>query len=322
MSENRENNRGKEREKRIYRVTVIGSIGNLCLLLFKFFAGIVGGSAAMVADAVHSLSDFATDIVVLLFVRIAGRPSDECHDFGHGKYETLGTTVIGMMLLVVGAGIFWSGCTAVYDFLQGRALERPGYIALVAALLSIVVKEVLYRYTVTVGRRLRSSVVVANAWHHRSDAFSSIGTAAGIGGAVLLGPAWHVLDPLAAIVVSVFIIRAGLSQLIPCVDELLEKSLPEQDERFIRETILAHPGVSDPHNLRTRRIGTYCAIEVHFRMNGSTTIDEAHAATRTIEDRLRRHFGPETIINTHVEPVKPVATRRNDDGKQSSEKPQ
>ncbi len=322
MSENRENNRRKEREKRIYRVTVIGSIGNLCLLLFKFFAGIVGGSAAMVADAVHSLSDFATDIVVLFFVRIAGRPSDECHDFGHGKYETLGTTVIGMMLLVVGAGIFWSGCTAVYDFLQGRALERPGYISLVAALLSIVVKEVLYRYTVTVGRRLRSSVVVANAWHHRSDAFSSIGTAAGIGGAVLLGPAWHVLDPLAAIVVSVFIIRAGLSQLIPCVDELLEKSLPEQDERFIRKTILAHPGVSDPHNLRTRRIGTYCAIEVHFRMDGNTTIDEAHAATRTIEDRLRRHFGPETIINTHVEPVKPAATQRNDEGKQSSEKPQ
>jgi len=322
MSENRENNRRKEREKRIYRVTVIGSIGNLCLLLFKFFAGIVGGSAAMVADAVHSLSDFATDIVVLFFVRIAGRPSDECHDFGHGKYETLGTTVIGMMLLVVGAGIFWSGCTAVYDFLQGRALERPGYIALVAALLSIVVKEVLYRYTVTVGRRLRSSVVVANAWHHRSDAFSSIGTAAGIGGAVLLGPAWHVLDPLAAIVVSVFIIRAGLSQLIPCVDELLEKSLPEQDERFIRKTILAHPGVSDPHNLRTRRIGTYCAIEVHFRMDGNTTIDEAHAATRTIEDRLRRHFGPETIINTHVEPVKPAATQRNAEGKQSSGKPQ
>lgn len=304
---------GKKRERQIYRVTLAGSVGNLLLMLFKFFAGIVGGSAAMVADAVHSLSDFATDIVVICFVRIAGRPCDASHDFGHGKYETLGTAVIGLALLCVGAGIFWNGTSSVYAFVQGTPLKRPGDIALAAALLSIITKEILYRYTAAVGRRLCSSVMVANAWHHRSDAFSSIGTALGIGGAMMLGPDWRVLDPLAAIVVSVFIIRAGFGQLMPCIDELLEKSLPEKDERFIEKIILAHPGVSDPHNLRTRRIGTYCAIEVHFRMDGRTTIDEAHAATRTIEDRLRRHFGQATIINTHVEPLKPSRPPKNGD---------
>lgn len=292
------------REKQIYRVTLTGSVGNLLLTLFKFFAGIVGGSAAMVADAVHSLSDLATDIVVICFVRIAGRPCDKDHDFGHGKYETLATAVIGLALLAVGAGISWEGATAIYRFAHGEARPAPERIALIAALLSIAVKEGLYHYTMRAARRLRSGAVAANARHHRSDALSSIGTAAGIGGAICLGSGWSVLDPVAAVIVSVFIVRAGFRSLLPCLEELLEKSLPEKDEHFIEQTILSHPGVSDPHNLRTRRIGAYCAIEVHFRMDGRTTIEEAHAATRDIEDRLRRRFGPATIINTHVEPVK------------------
>lgn len=292
------------RERQIYRVTLAGSVGNLLLTLFKFFAGIAGGSAAMVADAAHSLSDLGTDIVVILFVRLAGRPCDKDHDFGHGKYETLATAVIGLALLAVGGGIFVEGAAAIVRFAHGEPRPAPEGIALTAALLSIVVKEGLYRYTMRAARRLRSAAVAANARHHRSDALSSAGTAVGIGGAICLGAGWSVLDPIAAVVVSLFIVRAGFRSLLPCMEELLEKSLPERDELFIEQTILAQRGVSDPHNLRTRRIGAYCAIEVHFRMDGRTTIEEAHAATRDIEDRLRRRFGPKTIINTHVEPTK------------------
>ena len=243
------------REKDIYRVTVVGSVVNFLLLVFKFFAGIVGHSAAMLADAVHSLSDFITDIIVIVFVRISAKPEDEGHDYGHGKYETLATAIIGIFLLFVGFGIFWNGASSIYRFLQGGSLQEPGILALVAALVSIVFKEVLYQYTVFKGRKLNSQAVVANAWHHRSDAFSSIGTAAGIGGAILLGDHWRVLDPVAAVIVSFFIMKVAVQLLIPCVDELLEKSLPAEVEDEILKTILSFPGISSPHHLRTRRIG-------------------------------------------------------------------
>lgn len=235
------------REKGIYKVTIVGSIVNFLLLVFKFFAGIAGHSAAMLADAVHSLSDFITDIVVIVFVRIAGKPEDKGHDYGHGKYETLATAIIGLLLLCVGFGIFWNGASSIYTFLQGGQLESPGVVALVAALVSIVSKEILYQYTVIQGKKLNSQAVVANAWHHRSDALSSIGTAIGIGGAILLGDHWRVLDPIAAVVVSFFIMKVSVQLLIPCVDELLEKSLPDDVEKEIEQTVLSFPGVSQPH---------------------------------------------------------------------------
>lgn len=227
------------REKGIYKVTIVGSIVNFLLLVFKFFAGIAGHSAAMLADAVHSLSDFITDIVVIVFVRIARKPEDKGHDYGHGKYETLATAIIGLLLLCVGFGIFWNGASSIYTFLQGGQLESPGVVALVAALVSIVSKEILYQYTVIQGKKLNSQAVVANAWHHRSDALSSIGTAIGIGGAILLGDHWRVLDPIAAVVVSFFIMKVSVQLLIPCVDELLEKSLPDDVEKEIEQTVLS-----------------------------------------------------------------------------------
>ena len=289
------------REKDIYRVTVVGSVVNFLLLVFKFFAGIVGHSAAMLADAVHSLSDFITDIIVIVFVRISAKPEDEGHDYGHGKYETLATAIIGIFLLFVGFGIFWNGASSIYRFLQGGSLQEPGILALVAALVSIVFKEVLYQYTVFKGRKLNSQAVVANAWHHRSDAFSSIGTAAGIGGAILLGDHWRVLDPVAAVIV---IMKVAVQLLIPCVDELLEKSLPVEVEDEILKTILSFPGISSPHHLRTRRIGSYCAIEVHVRMDGSISLEEAHETATAVENKLKRQFGKGTLVSIHVEPVK------------------
>ena len=297
------------RRQGIYRVTLWGSTVNLLLVVCKFAAGVLGGSAAMVADAVHSLSDFVTDVVVLLFVRLSGKPCDVDHEFGHGKYETLATAIIGLMLGGVGLGVLWSGGSEIVRWLQGETLRAPGLIALGAALLSLLSKELLYQWTVRQGRRLRSAAVVANAWHHRSDALSSLGTTVGIGGAIVLGEAWRVLDPLAAVVVSVLILKVAVQLFVPSMEELLEKSLPEEEEKEIRAVILEQPGCTDPHNLRTRRIGNYCAIDVHFRMDGRTTIDEAHRATREIEDRLRERFGSQTLINTHVEPVKPPVRR-------------
>lgn len=292
------------REKGIYKVTIVGSVVNFLLLVFKFFAGIAGHSAAMLADAVHSLSDFITDIVVIVFVRIAGKPEDKGHDYGHGKYETLATAIIGLLLLCVGFGIFWNGASSIYTFLQGGQLESPGVVALVAALVSIVSKEILYQYTVIQGKKLNSQAVVANAWHHRSDALSSIGTAIGIGGAILLGDHWRVLDPIAAVVVSFFIMKVSVQLLIPCVDELLEKSLPDEVEKEIEQALLSFPGVSEPHHLRTRRIGSYCAIEVHVRMDGQITLEEAHNTATAIERKLKEMFGEGTLINIHVEPKK------------------
>ncbi|MCE9402079.1 cation diffusion facilitator family transporter [Bacteroides fragilis] len=292
------------REKGIYKVTIVGSIVNFLLLVFKFFAGIAGHSAAMLADAVHSLSDFITDIVVIVFVRIAGKPEDKGHDYGHGKYETLATAIIGLLLLCVGFGIFWNGASSIYTFLRGGQLESPGVMALVAALVSIVSKEILYQYTVIQGKKLNSQAVIANAWHHRSDALSSIGTAIGIGGAILLGDHWRVLDPVAAVVVSFFIMKVSVRLLIPCVDELLEKSLPEDVEKEIEQTVLSFPGVSQPHHLRTRRIGNYYAIELHVRMDGKITLEEAHSTATAIENKLKEMFGKGTHVGIHVEPTK------------------
>lgn len=290
------------REREIDRVTLAGGAANLLLLALKFAAGAAGNSAAMLADAVHSLSDFATDIVVLVFVRIANKPGDKTHGYGHGKYETLATAIVGLLLLAAGAGILWNGARAVAGFAGGQPVGKPGAVALAAALASVAAKELLYRYTAAAGRRLNSQAVVANAWHHRSDALSSVGTAAGIGGAVALGEGWQVLDPVAAVAVSFFIIKAAVQLLGPCLSELVEHSLPEELERRITDAALSFEGVSEPHNLRTRRIGNYYSIDLHVRMDGDLTLRQAHDTASAIERRLRELFGKETLTNIHVEP--------------------
>ena len=293
-----------EREKAIYQVTWAGSFVNFLLVIFKFIAGILGHSAAMIADAVHSLSDFATDIVVLIFTRISNKPQDKNHDYGHGKYETLATAIIGIVLFAVGASICWNGLQAIQTVWQGGRLPAPGMLAFAGAIISIVSKELIYRYTIHVGRKINSSAVIANAWHHRSDAFSSIGTAIGIGGAIVLGESWSVLDPMAAVVVSFFIMKVAVQLLKPCVDELTEKSLPDEIEKEICLIAENTPGVSAIHNLRTRRIGNHYAIEMHVRMDGHLTLYEAHAKASVIENKLKEKYGNETHVGIHVETVK------------------
>lgn len=294
----------KDREHRIYFVTLMGSVVNVVLLVFKFMAGILGGSAAMIADAVHSLSDFMTDIVVLLFVKISSKPEDKDHDYGHGKYETLATSMIGVALLCVGLYILYSGAYRMWTAFKGSPIEQPGIVALLAALFSIVMKEWTYRFTAKVGKEVESQAVVANAWHHRSDALSSIGTAVGIGGAIFLGKEWAVLDPIAAVVVSIFIIRTAAMLVSGALDELLENSLPDEEERKIEDIVHSEPEVSDMHHLCTRRIGNRIAIEMHLRMPGEISLNESHAHATNIERKLRNHFGERTHINIHVEPLK------------------
>lgn len=292
------------RERAIKRITLQGSVVNVGLLIAKFVAGFVGGSAAMIADAVHSFSDFLTDIVVIVFVHLGNKPEDTDHDYGHGKYETLATVLIGMALLVVGIGLCYGGCNKIMAVIGGQTLAQPGWIALGAALLSIGLKEWTYRFTIGAGNRLQSAALIANAWHHRSDALSSIGTAVGIGGAICLGSRWAVLDPIAAVVVSLFIIRTAYKLMDQALGELLERSLPEAVEQEIIALAAAEPLVSSIHHLRTRRIGNQLSIEMHLRLPGQISLYEAHQHVTAIEQRLRQRFGPRTYISIHDEPVK------------------
>lgn len=293
-----------EREKEIYKVTLIGTAVNLFLLLFKFMAGILGHSSAMIADAFHSLSDFGSDIVILLFVRIASKPRDRDYEYGYGKYETLASLIIGIVLIVVALGLLYDGGNRIYGHFQGQSIEQPNMWALAAAILSIIFKEALYHYTRLAAKKLDSPVMAANAWHHRSDAITSIAALLGIGGAMLLGPNWSVLDPVACVIVSLFIFKAAIDLLLPCVNELMEKALPETEQRKIKETIMSTRGVLGYHHLRTRRIGPYSAIDAHVKMDGDISLSAAHDIASEIENRLREEFGSTTHIGIHMEPMK------------------
>ena len=280
------------REKEIYKVTLVGGAVNVILLIFKFVAGIVGRSSAMIADALHSLSDFVTDVIVLVFVKISNKPQDKSHDYGHGKYETLALTIIGIALMAV----------KIAGWANGEVLEAPGMLAFWAAVVSIVLKEGVYRYSIIKAKKLNSKAVEANAWHHRSDALSSIGTAVGIGGAIFLGERWTILDPIASVVVGAFIVKVAFDLLKNGIGDLMEQSLPDQVEEEILRLAESVPGVTKPHDLRTRRIGNHYAIEMHILMDGDLSLKEAHDKASEVEDLLRHHYGEETHVAVHVEP--------------------
>ena len=298
---NRQNITG---EQSIYRVTIMGSIVNAILVIGKFVAGIWGHSSAMVADAVHSLSDFLTDIVLLLLVRLSGKPADNDHDYGHGKYETIATSIIGMVLFGVGAMLAWNGMVKIIHFLQGEPGQSPEKIAFFAAIVSVVLKEMIYRVIKRIALEVNSQALEANAWHHRSDAFSSIGTGLGIGIAILLGDKWAVLDAVAAIVVSFMIVITAIRLLRQASGELLEESLPKETEDRIKELVYRDHDVSDIHRLHTRRIGSIIAIELHLRLPGNISLEESHRHATIIEHTLKEEFGQGTHIMLHIEPTK------------------
>lgn len=291
-----------DRIREAKKVTWVGFYVNSILTVIKIVAGFAGKSTAMIADGIHSLSDFVTDLLVILFIGISGKEKDDDHRYGHGKYETFATLLISLALLLVATGIFWSGITKVIQVIKGEILEQPTYLALGAAIISILFKEGLYWYTKIVGDKIRSNAVIANAWHHRSDAFSSIGTALGISGAIFLGESWRILDPIAGVIVSVFILKVALELGMPSVHELLERSLPVDTEKSIIATIESHPDVILQHNLKTRKIGNIFAIDVHIKLDKDISFVKSHDVATEIEISLREKFGEKTVTNIHTEP--------------------
>lgn len=284
------------------RITLIGFLVNAILTLLKLVAGYLGKSQAMIADGVHSLSDFLSDVVVLVGFKFTEKPEDEDHPYGHGKFETVATVVIGMMLFFAGFSILKSGFSSLWGFFNGDVPVRPGYIAVAAAAASIVAKEVLFRVTLVVGQKIESTAVTANAWHHRSDAFSSMGTFIGIGAAALLGNKWAILDPIASIVVSVFIFKVGVEIFMPSLHELLEKGVSNDEMAFVYDVLESYEDVMAYHEVRARKLANRYVIEFHFMVDPNMNITKAHDIATKIEHRIQEHFGKDAIITSHIEP--------------------
>ncbi len=295
-----------KRTIQIRNVTLIGSFINFVLTTGKIIAGIVGHSSAMIADGIHSLSDFITDIIVIIFIKVSGKEKDKNHHYGHGKFETFATILISFALIILGLGIIITGAGKIVDSLKGELIEKPGNIALCAALISIVFKEGLFWYTKIEGKKVNSQVMIANAWHHRSDAFSSVGTALGISGAILLGERWRILDPIAGVIVSFFILKVAWDIAKPSIDELLDSSLPESTEKEIEEIIAGTTGVEYFHNIKTRKIGEIISIEVHIKVDKNMTVEISHQIATEIEITVRKRFGERTHVIVHIEPFRMV----------------
>lgn len=291
-----------QRKSEIRRITLWGAVVNLLLTAGKLVAGALGHSAAMVADGVHSLSDLISDVVVLAFTHISAKGKDRDHSFGHGKFETLATLIISIILVIVGGKLMSEGIRSIIDIINGTVLPRPGIIALAAAAVSIAAKEILYHVTMKTGKRVQSPVVIANAWHHRSDALSSIGSLLGIGGAIILGSKWTILDPIVSCAISIAIIIVAFRMAMPSIAELLEASLPEEIENQITATASAVEGVRDFHELKTRRNGISFIIDAHMTVDPDISIVEAHNIATRVEEALRAKFGSETQISIHMEP--------------------
>lgn len=291
-----------DRTAKVTLVTLIGSVVNIILTVFKIFAGVLGRSTAMIADGIHSLSDLLSDIVVIVFVKISAKGRDKDHDYGHGKFETFATLIISLMLIVVAVNLMSGGINKIRMILDGGEVSSPGMIALWAAVASIVLKEILYRYTIIQGKALNSPMMIANAWHHRSDAFSSVGSLLGIAGAIFLGDKFVILDPITGCVISIFILVMAVKMSVPAIKELLDVSLPDDVEEKIEATAKSVKGVVDLHELKTRREGPGIIMEGHLVLDSDISLKEAHNISKKVEESLRKEFGPETQISLHLEP--------------------
>lgn len=291
-----------DRTAKVTFVTLVGSVVNIILTVFKIFAGVLGRSTAMIADGIHSLSDLLSDIVVIVFVKISAKGRDKDHDYGHGKFETFATLIISLMLIVVAVNLMSGGINKIRQILDGGEVSSPGMIALWAAVASIVLKEILYRYTIIQGRALNSPMMIANAWHHRSDAFSSVGSLLGIAGAIFLGDKIVILDPITGCVISIFILVMAVKMSVPAIKELLDVSLPDDVEEKIEATAKSVKGVVDLHELKTRREGPGIIMEGHLVLDSEISLKEAHNISKKVEESLRKEFGTETQISLHLEP--------------------
>jgi len=294
--------KGRDNYRKGRDITLIGSFINGILIILKIGGGITGKSSAIIADGIHSFSDFVSDIIVLSGLKLASKPCDESHDFGHGKYETFSSFFLGVFLFLAGTGILYNGITEIISFLKGKLIKTPSLITLLIALLSIIFKEYLYRVTKKIGEKTNSDLIIANAWHHRTDAISSFGVSLGIAGAIFLGDKWRFLDPLSSIILSVFIIIISFKIIKDSFNELVEASLDINTENRILHIINNVEGTKSPHNLKTRKIGNRISIDVHIRVSKELNISEAHSIATTVEKGLKNEFGEETFVSIHIEP--------------------
>ena len=297
--------------QKIFWVTLRSAIINVILGVFKLIAGFAGNSAAMIADAIHTFTDLITDTTVIFFTKYKARAADYRHDYGRGKIETLTTVIIGFVILAIGIAVCYHGVVDVIGYIKGETLQSPGYIALIAAIISAVIKEWSFHHTIKSAAKSDSITLISNAWHHRSDAFSSVMTALFIAGAIFLGEGWRVLDPIAVIVVSLFIMRVASHLIIDSAQVLIEESLPDEKENQIAQVCLQEEGVKDVRKVNTRLIGRDVAIEVFVTMPANDTVEQAHRRSLNIEDKLIELFGVDTYVNVHIEPDSKEQTNIN-----------
>jgi len=284
-------------EKAGRKATLLGLFVNAFLILLKFFAGIFGSSQALIADAVHSISDLFTDAVVLLGIKIGRKPPDKEHHFGHARIETLASAIVGLAL--IGTAVYL-GIDAALNIHQHTEYHPTG-IALIGAGVSIALKEALYRYTVLIGRRIKSQLIVANAWHHRSDALSSVAVLLGVAG-TLINPAWHILDALAALIVSFFIIKVGFDILRKTLREFTDTApRPEIIEKLMQLS-RAVDGVMNAHDLRVRPSGGFYQAEIHIVVDGQLTVVQGHRIAKTVERCLSEEMDELDRVIVHVDP--------------------
>lgn len=287
------------------KVTWTGVAVNCVLSAGKIIAGVIGRSGAMIADGIHSISDFITDFIILFFLKLSAKEHDIDHRYGHGKFETFSTFLVSVILLAVGVMLAEGGIEKIVFWAKGGELERPGLIAAIAAVVSIIAKEWLFRYTYRKGKEIGNDAVIANAWHHRSDALSSIGVLVGILGAIFLGERWAILDPVACVAVSVFIFIAAIKILIPAVNELVDHCLPGNEEKLITDTILEVDGVRGMHHLRTRKSGNLRIMDVHIKVDPNITVDAGHDIATAVEKALDDAFDHIPIMKSiHIEPYR------------------
>jgi len=289
----------------IYRITLFGAALNLVLVILKFVAGFWGNSSVLVADAVHSLSDFVTDFVVIFGAKYWGRPADENHPYGHAKLETIVTLFIGVALMVVGGRLIFGAVSTLHSMIFDASYQHPipGKIALIAAVVSILVKEYLYRVTARVARRVHSTAVAANAWHHRSDALSSIPAALAVGCCIVWGERYAFLDPVATVLVGGMVFYAAWTIIYPTFGTLMDAGASRETIQKISELVKATPGVTNPHHIRTRSVGQGFDVDLHVWVDGSMTVRESHELAHSIEKMLQQTSDLMILdVIIHIEP--------------------
>ncbi len=284
------------RYREVRKVTLIGSVVDFLLGVAKIVVGWIAHSEALVADGIHSLSDLATDFIVLYAAKHSHRDADEDHPYGHGRIETLATVGLGIALILVAFSIAWD---AVLRIGEPDSLFAPGALALVVAFVSILSKEAIYQYTMRVARRLRSNMLMANAWHSRSDAISSIVVFIGVAGAMM---GYHYLDAVAAVVVAVMIAKIGLDLVLSSTRELIDTALEPELVDSIREAIIGVNGVRALHMLRSRRSGGQALVDLHLQVDPRISVSEGHQIGDTVRRQLLERFDEVTDVTVHIDP--------------------